>query len=82
VTAVKRIFLKRAREKKQFTQAQLEAETSRRGRTVRQSHISKLERRVPQRLDFGVVSVLAAALDVDPRSLVFGPDQKEQQVAS
>lgn len=77
---MKRIYLKRARDKKGLTQEQLEAETTRRGRTVTQAQISRLERHVPERIDFDIVVALADALDVDdPRQLAFGPDPKERE---
>lgn len=64
---MKAIYLRAARERKCLTQEQLEAASG-----VSQGVISRLER---ENVDpaFSTVTKLAAALDVDPRQLRFGP---------
>lgn len=71
---MKRIHLRKLRERKRLTQAQL-AQTS----GIPQAQISQLEN-TTENPAFDTVVALADALDVDPRVLKFGPDQ--ERVAS
>jgi transcriptional regulator with XRE-family HTH domain len=64
---VKPIYLRAARERKKLTQEQLESKSG-----VTQGVISRLERENGDPA-FSTVAKLAAALDVDPRQLRFGP---------
>ncbi len=65
----KRIHLAAARKAKKLTQAKLAAKLHK-----PQSHISKLERGT-RRVTLGEAIVLGKLLDVDPRSLMFGPSE-------
>ena len=65
---MKVIYLRNARERKGWTQEQLE-ERSR----VPQPTISRLETRDDVRVSADILMKLADALDVDPRALRFGP---------
>jgi transcriptional regulator with XRE-family HTH domain len=67
--------LRTARERKGWTQEQLEAETARRGHKVPQAVISRLENNSQQAM-FETVAALAEALEMDPRALRFGPLRK------
>jgi transcriptional regulator with XRE-family HTH domain len=70
---VRRIYLKQAREKKHWTQEQLETASG-----VSQATISKLETRELMRVSFDTVVDLATALGVDPQALRFGPVPKRR----
>lgn len=75
---MKPIHLRTARERKGWTQEQLESETERRGGKVAQAIISKLENTPNAQAMFDTVVNLAEALEIDPRALRFGPDPKKQ----
>lgn len=78
IRLVKPIYLRTARDKKHWTQEQLEAASK-----VAQPIISKLENDSDAKAMFDTVIKLADALDVDPRALRFGPDpQPQEHVAS
>lgn len=70
---MRRIYLRRAREQKGWTQEQLETASG-----VPQATISKLETRADIRVAFDTVLDLAKALEKDPRALRFGPEPKRQ----
>lgn len=74
---MKPIYLRTARERKHWTQEQLEEESG-----VAQAIISKLENTADAKAMFSTVVDLADALDVDPRQLRFGPDPQRQALAS
>lgn len=74
LSGVKQIHLRTAREKKEWTQEQLEAVSG-----IAQAIISKLERESDAKAMFDTVVKLADALEVDPRALKFGPDPKRQE---
>lgn len=73
---MKPIYLRTARDRKRWTQEQLEAHSG-----VAQAIISKLENADAKAM-FDTVVKLADALDVDPRQLRFGPDPHRQALAS
>lgn len=70
---MRRIYLKKAREKKHWSQEQLEVASG-----VSQATISKLETRDRMRVSFETVVDLATALGVDPQALRFGPVPKRR----
>lgn len=71
---MKVIYLLTAREKKGWTQEQLEQESG-----IAQAVISRLENDAKAQPMFKTVADLAEALDVDPRALRFGPAPKRQE---
>jgi len=72
---VKPIYLRTARERKRWTQEDLEAKSG-----VAQAIISRLERTPDAEANFTTVANLADALEIaDPRDLKFGPDPKRQE---
>lgn len=66
---MKRMGLRAARLRRNLSQEQLEQASG-----VRQSVISRLETGVIASPEFETVCRLAAALDLDPRVLKFGPE--------
>jgi transcriptional regulator with XRE-family HTH domain len=74
---VKRTYLRTAREKKGLTQEQLAAAVG-----LTQASISQLETRSNIRPAFDTVIAIAAALDVDPMALKFGPAPSKRQAVS
>lgn len=71
---IKPIYLRTARERKGWTQEQLEAESG-----VPQNIISKLEN-IAADAYFSTGLALAQALEVDPLALRFGPDPRREKV--
>lgn len=74
---MKAIHLRTAREAKGWTQEQLEERSG-----ITQATISRLETRSDTGVAAETLLNLAAALNVDPRALRFGPDPKTEAVAS
>jgi len=72
--AVKAIYLRTARERKHLTQVELAALSH-----VAQNTISKLELRAAHRPLMDTALALAAALNVDPQDLRFGPDPAKRR---
>lgn len=70
---MKQIYLRAARERKGWTQEDLERESG-----VAQAIISRLESKEGAAAMADTVFDLADALEVDPRSLRFGPEPKQQ----
>lgn len=70
------IYLRAAREARKLTQVQLAALVG-----LTQNAISRLEITNGADATAETLLKLAAALDVDPRALRFGPDPKHQEVA-
>jgi transcriptional regulator with XRE-family HTH domain len=66
---VKVIYLRTARERKHLTQVELASISH-----VAQNTISKLERRADRSPLWDTARALAAALNVDPQDLRWGPD--------
>jgi len=71
---VKGIYLEQARKRRKLTQEALEAKSG-----VAQSRISALENRSDIRVSAEILFALADALEVDARSLRFGPAPKRQR---
>jgi transcriptional regulator with XRE-family HTH domain len=68
---MKPVYLRTRREQLEMTQEALERTSG-----IAQNTISKLESQPQARPAFTTVMALAAALDVDPLSLRFGPDPR------
>lgn len=71
---MKRLTLKQAREKRQWTQEQLEAAT---GNKVDQQNISKIERGAIADPRNSTVEALELALEIARGTLIFGSHQAE-----
>lgn len=69
---MKRLTLKQARQKRQWTQEQLEAATAARGNKVDQQNISAIERGAITDPRNSTVETLETALEVARGTLIFG----------
>lgn len=69
---MKRLTLKEAREKRRWTQEQLEAATAARGNQVDQQNISKIEKGTIADPRNSTVEALELALEVARGTLIFG----------